>query len=200
MVTESSYDKSIELIVIGSSTGGTEAIRRIFRALPSTTPPIVIVQHIPAYFSKTFAESLNRLAGIEVKEAKHGDVLKSNTAYIAPGDTQMKLKESGGKLVVCLTDDSPVNRFKPSVDYLFNSIASLPIANKTSAALLTGMGSDGARGMLALKKAGALTIAQNEESCVVYGMPKVAVEMNAVLKILDLSEICFHLLNRVVVE
>jgi two-component system chemotaxis response regulator CheB len=191
------YDKSIELIAIGSSTGGIEALRSIFRELPSSTPPIVLVQHIPASFSGAFAESLNRLSKIEVKEAKDGDIITHNTAYIAPGGTQMKLKSHKGKIVICITDDPEMNRFKPSVDYLFNSIASLAIAGKTKAAILTGMGDDGARGMLALRNAGASTIAQNEESCVVYGMPKVAVEMKAVQKILDLSEIGYHLLKKV---
>lgn len=197
LVVEYGHDKSIELIAIGSSTGGTEAIRTIFKELPSTTPPIVIVQHIPASFSGAFAESLNRFSKIEVKEARDGDVITPNTAYIAPGEKQMKLNAGpNGKLIICITDDPAVNRFKPSVDYLFNSIARLPVAKKTKVAILTGMGDDGARGMLALKKAGASTVAQNEESCVVYGMPKVAVEMKAADKILDLSEIGYHLLKK----
>lgn len=196
-IVEGAYDTSIELIAIGSSTGGTEALRSIFKELPASTPPIVIVQHIPAAFSGAFADSLNKLSKIEVREAKDGDVLTKSTAYIAPGGKQMKLKERNGQLVININDEAPVNRFKPSVDYMFNSIVTMPIAKKTKVALLTGMGDDGARGMLALKNVGAFTIAQNEESCVVYGMPKVAVEMNAAQKILDLSEIGYHLLHKV---
>jgi two-component system chemotaxis response regulator CheB len=190
------YDPSIELIAIGSSTGGTEALREIFKDLPSLTPPIVIVQHIPPSFSKAFADSLNKMSKIEVREAVNGDCISKNTAYIAPGGKQMKIIFKNGQLKVEITDDPPVNRFKPSVDYMFNSIAELPVAKKSKVALLTGMGDDGAKGMLKLRNLGALTIAQSEESCVVYGMPKVAVEIKAAQKILDLSEISYHLLKK----
>jgi chemotaxis response regulator CheB len=184
----------VNLIVIGASTGGVEALRYIFQKLPAQTPPIVIVQHIPATFSGPFSESLNRDSKVRVVEASDGDILRSNTAYIAPGDRQMKLHERNGKLLIQITDDPPVNRFKPSVDYLFHSIAPLAVAKKTKAALLTGMGEDGARGLLALRKAGALTVAQDEKSSVVYGMPKAALELHAAQEVLSLSEIALSLI------
>jgi two-component system chemotaxis response regulator CheB len=136
------------------------------------------------------------MSKIEVREAVNGDCISKNTAYIAPGGKQMKIIFKNGQLKVEITDDPPVNRFKPSVDYMFNSIAELPVAKKSKVALLTGMGDDGAKGMLKLRNLGALTIAQSEESCVVYGMPKVAVEIKAAQKILDLSEISYHLLKK----
>lgn len=190
------FDKSVKLIAIGSSTGGTEAIKNILVDFPDSTPPIIIIQHIPKMFSATFAEGLNKICNISVKEAIDREEIKSNTAYVAPGGKQLKLKEIDRKFFICITDDPPVNRFKPSVDYFFESIAKTSIAKSTKAVLLTGMGEDGARGMLALKNAGAMTIAQNEASCVVYGMPKAAVKLNAVQKVLHLSEIGYHLLSK----
>lgn len=190
------YDKNIELIAIGSSTGGTEALREVFSYWPAQTPPIVIVQHIPPVFSKAFADSLNQDCKIGVKEAEDGDILQNSMAYIAPGGKQMHLEKKGDQLRIRVTDAPPVNRFKPSVDYLFNSIVKLDVAKNTNAALLTGMGDDGARGLLQLKNSGAITYAQSEETCVVYGMPKVAVELKAVDKVVDLSDIAKSLMTR----
>jgi len=190
-----STNKEVELITIGSSTGGTAALRTIFADLPEKTPPILVVQHMPPVFSAAFSQGLNDSSRIAVKEAAHGDVLQPNTAYIAPGGQQMSLIKKQGKYVILITDDPPVNRFKPSVDFLFESIARLDIAKKTRAALLTGMGDDGARGLLALKNTGSITMAQNEETCVVYGMPKVAIEIKAADKVLPLTEIWHHLLR-----
>lgn len=166
------------LIVVGSSTGGTEAIRQIITRLPNEIPPILIVQHIPAIFSYEFAKRMNDLCKFEVKEAANGDEVRANRVLIAPGGTQMRMVTRGGKAYVEITDDEPVNRFKPSVDYLFFSVAK-NIYTHTIAVILTGMGRDGAKGMLELKNAGVKTIAQDEESSVVFGMPKEAIILGA---------------------
>lgn len=189
------YNKNIHLIAIGASTGGTEALRQVFAQLPAQTPPIVVVQHIPPVFSAAFAGSLNNNCQIQVKEAADGDVLQNSMAYIAPGGKQMHIEKKADQLRIRITDAPPVNRFKPSVDYLFLSIAKLDVVKHTSAAILTGMGDDGARGLLQMHREGASTYAQNEETCVVYGMPKVAVEMNAVDKIVELDGIANALLT-----
>lgn len=166
------------LILLGSSTGGTEAIRDILTRMPSDIPPMLIVQHIPAVFSFAFAKRMNELCPFEVKEAEDGDEVKKNRVLIAPGGTQMRLEHRGGKSIVRITDDEPVNRFKPSVDYMFlNSLDHL--YTHTLAVILTGMGRDGAKGMLELRKKGVRTIAQNEETCVVFGMPKEAIHIGA---------------------
>lgn len=182
--------RHLDLLCIGASTGGAEALRELFRKFPSGTPPILIVQHMPAAFTKAFAASLNRSSRIETTEAQDGDILQANKAYIAPGGLQMKVVEDkSGRLKIALSDDPPVNRFKPSVDFLFNSVSKLDVSKRTSAALLTGMGDDGASGLLALRRAGAFTIAQDEASCVVFGMPKAAIERNAAVEVADLAEI-----------
>lgn len=166
------------LILLGSSTGGTEAIRDILTRMPSEIPPMLIVQHIPAVFSLAFAKRMNELCPFEVKEAEDGDEVKRNRVLIAPGGTQMRFEHRGGKTHVRITDDEPVNRFKPSVDYMFlNSLEHL--YTHTLAVILTGMGRDGAKGMLELRKKGVRTIAQNEETCVVFGMPKEAINIGA---------------------
>lgn len=194
MIRTVEASREIELVAIGSSTGGIAALRAIFADFPESTPPILVVQHMPPVFSAAFSASLDRIAKIRVKEAEDGDVLQRNTAYIAPGGKQMSLIKKQDRYVIRVTDDPPLNLFKPSVDFLFHSIAKLDLAKKNRAAILTGMGEDGARGLLALKTAGSTTLAQNEETCVVYGMPKVAIEMNAADKVLPLTEIWRHLL------
>lgn len=166
------------LIVLGSSTGGTEAIREIITALPNQIPPMLIVQHIPAVFSAAFAKRMNDLCPFEVKEAEDGDEVRANRVLIAPGGKQMKFHYKNGKGYVEINDDEPVNRFKPSVDYLFNSVVK-NLYTHTVAVILTGMGKDGAKGMLELKKAGVKTIAQDEYTSVVFGMPKEAIAIGA---------------------
>lgn len=189
-VRVSKGQRQCDLLCIGASTGGTEALREMFRSFPGRTPPIVVVQHMPAAFTGAFAASLNRISKVETKEAQNGDILEANNAYIAPGGFQMKIVEDKEKrLRVVLSGDPPVNRFKPSVDFLFLSVAKLGICRRTSSALLTGMGDDGARGLLALRQAGAFTVAQSEESCVVFGMPKAAIARNAAIEIADLEDI-----------
>ncbi len=169
------------LIAIGSSTGGTHALGILFQSLPEEIPPIVVVQHIPAVFSKALADRLNSDCPFTVKEAVNGEMIEPNTVYIAPGGMQMKLVKRGKGRRIVVNEDPPVNRFRPSVDYLFHSLAAMQDPNMV-AVILTGMGNDGAQGMLALKEQGAMTIAQDETSCVVYGMPKEAVEIGAALK------------------
>lgn len=175
------------LISIGSSTGGTQALQAIFVNLPDNIPPIVVVQHIPAVFSKALAERLNDLCSFQVKEAEDGEFLKSNCVYIAPGGKQMKILQRGKEKRVEINDDDPVNRFKPSVDYLFNSLDKMNIKNHLSI-ILTGMGKDGSQGLLNLKNSGVMTIAQDKESSVVFGMPKVAIEIGAANKIVSLDK------------
>jgi two-component system, chemotaxis family, protein-glutamate methylesterase/glutaminase len=183
-----------ELILIGSSTGGTQALSRVLPLLPKDSPPVVIVQHIPAVFSRALAESLNRVSEIEVVEVEDGMLVESGRAYIAPGGLQLALERREGKLALRLRDDAPVNRFKPSVDYLFQSAVQVT-GLKISAALLTGMGRDGAQGLLGLKQAGAWTIAQDEETSVVYGMPRAAKELGADCEVIALDHVAEALLG-----
>lgn len=176
------------VIAIGSSTGGTEALREVLTMLPDQIPPMVIVQHIPPVFSKAFADRMNSLCSFEVKEAESGDAIHSNRVLIAPGGKQMKIVKRASGLFVEINDDPPVNRHKPSVDYLFNSVADL-IGKKSIGVILTGMGGDGAKGLLKMKEKGAYTFSQDEASCVVYGMPKVAWEMGGSLMQVPLDEV-----------
>lgn len=185
--TYGGFQQTDGLIAIGSSTGGTKALQEILTSLPSSIPPIVVVQHIPAVFSKALAERLDGLCPFTVKEAQDGDVIEKNTVYIAPGGLQMKITKRSGIKKIVLTDDEPVNRFKPSVDYLFDSIPLLG-EKDVLAAVLTGMGKDGAQGLLKLKNAGAYTIAQDESSCVVFGMPKEAIRLGAAKKVVHLTD------------
>jgi two-component system chemotaxis response regulator CheB len=167
------------LIAIGSSTGGTEALRNLLTQLTPDIPPIVIVQHIPPVFSKAFAERMNSLCPFEVKEAEDGDFVKPGRVLIAPGALQMEvISQRSGGLQVRITDSPPVNRHKPSVDVLFNSVADV-VGKKAMGIILTGMGADGAKGLLKMRNAGSFTIAQDEETCVVFGMPREAIELGA---------------------
>jgi two-component system chemotaxis response regulator CheB len=164
--------------------------------IPSDVPPILVVQHMPEVFTAKFAESLNAIGSIRVIEATHNLSIERGTMYIAPGGRQMRLVRTKTDLLqIQLTDDPPMNRFKPSVDYLFQSIAELDLCRKTRAAILTGMGEDGARGMLKMHQAGAYTVAQNEDSCVVFGMPKAAIEFNSVDEVGDIDGVLRGLLS-----
>ena len=157
------------LIAIGASTGGTEAIKAVLLSLPENAPAVVITQHIPITFSGRFAERLDACCAVKVHEAKHGQKILVGNAYIAPGDLHLKVVSKGGALFCNLEDSQEVSRHKPSVDVLFDSL--LPIANNVQAILLTGMGQDGAKGMLHLKEAGARTLIQNKSSSLIWGMP-----------------------------
>ena len=184
------------LIAMGASTGGTDALRDVFKMIPADCAPIVIVQHMPEKFTKEFADHLNKISPVQVKEAEHGDVPMRGHAYLAPGGKQMRVAEKRpGEFMIEVLDAPPVNRFQPSVDYLFLSLAALKSAPYMRAAILTGMGEDGARGILQLKQKGAWTVAQDEKTCVVFGMPKAAIELNGVHTVLPLLQIAPALLN-----
>jgi two-component system chemotaxis response regulator CheB len=177
------------LIAIGASTGGTEAIASLLADLPSQIPPIFVVQHIPEQFSKAFASRLNDMCAFDVMEARDGMRVQTGCVYIAPGGKHMKVRKNHlGQLSIEVSNGEPVNRHKPSVDVLFRSLVGIAPEGNAMALLLTGMGSDGAQGLLDLKDSGVLTIAQDAESCVVYGMPKVAKEIGAATEILPLAE------------
>ncbi len=176
------------IIAIGASTGGTEALRELLEVLPPNTPPIVMTQHMPEQFTKTFAERLNQLCQIYVKEAQEGDSVISGQALLAPGNFHMELRRSGARYYVTLNQEPPINRHRPSVDAMFRSVARYAGGNSLGV-ILTGMGNDGAAGMLEMKQAGAFNVAQDEASCVVFGMPKEAIKAGGVDKILPLSEI-----------
>ena len=176
------------IIAIGSSTGGTEALRELLEVLPPNMPPILMTQHMPEHFTKTFADRLNELCQINVKEAQEGDSVIPGQALLAPGNYHMELRRSGAKYYVTLNQEPQVNRHRPAVDPMFQSVAKYAGANSVGV-ILTGMGNDGAAGMLDMKKAGAFNLAQDEASCVVFGMPKEAIKAGGVDKILPLSDI-----------
>ncbi|HEX9046726.1 MAG TPA: chemotaxis response regulator protein-glutamate methylesterase [Verrucomicrobiae bacterium] len=176
-----------QLIVMGASTGGTEAIKYVLTRLPANLPGICIVQHIPPVFSKTFAERLNECCAMEVREAAHGDEVRRGTAWIAPGDFHLAVEWDGVHYRLRLRQDPPIHYTRPAVDMLFHSAAHCA-GRQAVGVLLTGMGRDGAQGMQQLKAAGAATLAQNEATCVVYGMPRAAVEQGAVDRVLPLDQ------------
>ena len=176
------------VVAVGTSTGGTQALEAVLTRLPRVTPGIVIVQHMPEKFTEAFANRLNDLCQIEVREAKNGDRVMPGRALIAPGGRHMLLKRSGAQYHVEIMDGPLVSRHRPSVDVLFRSVAQSAGKNALGI-IMTGMGDDGARGLKEMHDAGAKTVAQDEESCVVYGMPKEAVKMNAVDRIIPLDEI-----------
>jgi len=182
------------IIAIGASTGGTEAIRQVLMELPESSPGIVIVQHIPPVFSTAFANRLNDICRMQVKEARDGDRVASGVALVAPGNFHMSLRKRGSEYYVAVHDGPRVCYQKPSVDVLFESVAEAAKANAIGV-ILTGMGADGAEGMLRMKKAGARTIAQDEASCVVYGMPREAVRLGAVDRTLPLERIAGELVT-----
>ncbi|HEX5229756.1 MAG TPA: chemotaxis response regulator protein-glutamate methylesterase [Bryobacteraceae bacterium] len=183
-----------KVVVIGASTGGTEALRSLLEALPGDAPGIVIVQHMPEAFTRAFANRLDSLCKISVKEAESNDTVLRGRALIAPGNHHALLKRSGARYFVEIKDGPLVSRHRPSVDVLFRSAARYAGANAV-AVILTGMGDDGARGMLEMKQAGAATIAQDEATSVVFGMPKEAIKRGAVDTILPLEAIAGSILN-----
>jgi two-component system chemotaxis response regulator CheB len=184
--------QSESIIAIGASTGGTEALRHILTDVPVDTPGILVVQHMPELFTKSFAERLNALCKIIVKEAEDNDEVVDGRALIAPGNKHMMLVKRGGKYFVKLLDTEKINRHRPSVDVLFNSVAK-EAGQFAQGILLTGMGEDGAAGLLEIKKAKGHTIAQDQESSIVFGMPRRAIEMGAANDILSLNQIASFL-------
>ncbi|AYA40527.1 chemotaxis response regulator protein-glutamate methylesterase [Xenorhabdus nematophila] len=179
---------SEKLIAVGASTGGTEAIKNLLQPLPVTSPALLITQHMPPGFTRSFAERLNKLSQITVKEAEDGERVLPGHAYIAPGDRHMELCRSGANYQIMITNAPPVNRHRPSVDVLFRSVAKCAGRNAVGV-ILTGMGSDGAAGLLEMKQAGAYTLAQSEASCVVFGMPRAAIQLGAVDDVMDIQKI-----------
>jgi two-component system, chemotaxis family, protein-glutamate methylesterase/glutaminase len=175
-------------VVIGGSTGGTQAVEQVLTALPADGPGIAVVLHMPEKFTAMYAERLNGICAMRVREAKDGDRLERGLALIAPGGRHLALRKAGGQYFAVVQDGPPVNRHKPSVDVLFKSTAEIA-GRDVLAILLTGMGDDGARGMKLLHDKGARTIAQNEASCVVFGMPKEAIGLGAVDDVLPLERV-----------
>jgi two-component system chemotaxis response regulator CheB len=176
------------VVAIGTSTGGTQALELVLKALPQVCPGIVIVQHMPERFTAAFAERLNGLCQIEVKEAAHGDRVIPGRALIAPGGQHMVVKRNGAQYAVDIVAGPPVSRHRPSVDVLFRSVARAAGSNALGI-IMTGMGDDGARGLFEMRQNGARTVGQNEASCVVYGMPKEAAKLGAVEKEIPLHHI-----------
>lgn len=177
------------MILMGASTGGTEALKAVLTELPGDLPGICVVQHIPAYFSKAFACRLNTLCRMEVREAQQGDKVAPGLVLIAPGGLHMILRWSGLHYTVELNEGPKIHHQRPSVDVLFDSAVKAGGGTHALAVLLTGMGADGAAGMLKLREAGAATVAQNEETCVVFGMPREAIRCGAVQRVLPLGQI-----------
>jgi two-component system chemotaxis response regulator CheB len=176
------------VVCIGASTGGTEALRDLLEAMPPDCPGIIVVQHMPEGFTAAFARRLDGLCAIAVKEARDGDVVVRGQALIAPGNRHTMLQRTGIRYHVGVRDGPPVSRHRPSIDVLFRSAAQSAGSNARGI-IMTGMGDDGAAGLLEMRKAGALTIAQDEQSCVVFGMPKAAVERDAAVKVVPLARL-----------
>lgn len=174
------------LILIGASTGGAEALRTILAALPATLSPVVVTQHMPKLFTRSFAERMDRSSALRVHEAAHLDALLPGHAYIAPGDMHLRVAGRPGEYRAVLDEGPRVNRHRPSVDVLFESAAKVASSDAVGI-LLTGMGADGAKGLLALRRAGAHTVAQDEESSMVFGMPKAAIDLGAACEIVPLE-------------
>ncbi|MBA2861944.1 chemotaxis response regulator protein-glutamate methylesterase [Methanococcus maripaludis] len=176
-------------IMIGSSTGGPPVVSEIISNIPKNMPPIFIVQHMPRGFTRVFAERMNNNSSITVKEAEHGELVKPDHAYVAPGDSQMILQKRGGNIYILIDEDMPkIHGTKPTVDVTAEYVTKY-YGKNTIGVILTGIGRDGANGMKMVKNKGGYTIAQNQETCVIYGMPKTAIEMNVVDKVMDPTNI-----------
>ncbi len=187
---------SNKVIAIGASTGGTEALKKVLTKMPPNSPGIIIVQHMPANFTTAFAARLNDLCQISVKEAEDNDSVSPGTALLAPGNFHMILRRSGARYYVEVKTGPMVHHQRPAVDVLFKSTAKYAGANAIGV-ILTGMGSDGAEGLLEMKKAGASTLAQDENSCVVFGMPKEAIKLGAADKVVSIDMIASEIINMV---
>ena len=189
---KSMIETTDKVIVIGASTGGTEAIRELLVKLPVDCPGIVIVQHMPEHFTRSFAKGLNKQCGITIKEAENNDTVLRGHALIAPGNYHTLLKRSGSRYYVEIKSGPLVNRHRPSVDVLFRSAATYAGKNALGI-ILTGMGNDGAQGLLEMRENGAVTVAQSEKSCIVFGMPKEAIKLGAADRIISLDEIPYFI-------
>ncbi len=183
-----------KLIAIGASTGGTEAVKDVLVQLPPNSPAVVITQHMPPGFTESFAKRLDGLCKIRVQEARHGERVMPGRAYIAPGGSHLTVARSGATFTTVLSTDEPVNRHRPSVEVLFRSVARAAGAN-AAGVMLTGMGKDGATAMLEMRQAGSFNIAQDEATCVVFGMPKEAIAVGAAHEVLPLGQIARRVLD-----
>lgn len=196
LVSRALTETTNKIIAIGASTGGTEALKVVLTSMPSNAPGILVVQHMPANFTTSFAERLNELCAMTVKEAKDGDHLVNGVALLAPGNYHMLLKRSGANYYVKIKKGPMVHHQRPAVDVLFHSVADYAGSNAVGV-ILTGMGSDGALGLLKMKEAGAWTVAQDEKSCVVFGMPKEAIKLGAAGKVVPLKSVGKTVLNMI---
>lgn len=185
-----------QLIAVASSTGGTEALKVFLAGMPANIPGTLVVQHMPPGFTKSFADNLNKMFPFEVKEAQEGDQVVPGRVLIAPGNYHMELYRSGAYYHVKLHQEAPLHSVRPAADYMMKSVAKY-VGKNACGVVLTGMGKDGAEGLLEMKKAGAYCVAQNEETCVVYGMPQAAFNLGATDKVLPLDKIAGDLLNKI---
>lgn len=190
------YASTEKVIFVGASTGGTEAIRRFLEPMPADMPAIMITQHMPENFTRTFAERLDKLCTLNVQEAQHNTRVLPGHVYIAPGNAHLEIVRSGANYMTLLHQGDPVNRHRPSVDVLFLSAAKVAAGNAMGV-ILTGMGKDGALGMKAMKEAGAITFAQDEESCIVFGMPKEAIALGVIDEVLPLDDLPGRVLEKI---
>jgi len=184
-----------KLVFVGSSTGGTEALKEFLSRMPASAPAVLATQHMPESFTHSFAQRLNGLSAMTVKEAEHNERIVPGHAYIAPGHSHLLVKKNGAYYYTELSQSDPVNRHRPSVDVLFNSAAQVAGPNALGV-IMTGMGKDGAQGLLAMRQAKAYTIAQDEASSVVFGMPKAAIELGAAMEVAALNDIAGRVLER----
>ena len=192
--TGSTVVRHCDLIAIGSSTGGVTAINRLTTGLSATAPPLVIAQHMPQGFTARFAERLARATGLDTAEAAEGDVLGRGMIRIAPGGRHLRVARHGGRLVCRVGDDPAVGGHRPSIDLLFASVAEV-LGKRAAGVILTGMGSDGAEGLLRMRDAGAHTMGEAEGSCTVYGMPKAALRLGAVTEEMEIDDLAERLLG-----
>ncbi|MFH0920628.1 MAG: chemotaxis response regulator protein-glutamate methylesterase [Fibrobacterota bacterium] len=195
-VRKSMIETTDKIVAVGASTGGTQTFRAILSKLPADGPPILLVQHMPPLFTKSYAESLNDFVAMEVKEAEEGDSLQQGLVLVAPGNYHVLLRRSGARYYVTLNQRPPVRHVRPSVDVLFMSVAEYAGKNAVGV-LLTGMGSDGAKGLLEMKKMGAETIVQDEATSIVFGMPKAAYDLGACSSLTPLDQIAEEILAKV---
>ena len=184
-----------QIVFVGSSTGGTEALKEFLSRMPANSPAVLMTQHMPEAFTASFAQRLNGVSAMTVKEAVHNERILPGHAYLAPGHSHLLVKRSGAYCYTELSQSAPVNRHRPSVDVLFESAAQA-VGPNAIGVILTGMGKDGATGMLAMRQAGAYTLAQDEASCVVYGMPKAAIELGAAHEVAPLHDMAARVLDR----
>jgi two-component system chemotaxis response regulator CheB len=199
LVGKSMLRTTHKIVAIGASTGGTEALKTVMRQMPGDSPAVLIVQHMPERFTTTFAGHLNEISPMQVREAKHGDLLVPGLALLAPGNYHMVVNRSGARYSVQVKSGPPVHHQRPAVDVLFHSVAR-HVGPNAVGAILTGMGADGAKGMLAMRQAGAHTVAQDEKSCVVFGMPKEAIACGAAEKVCPLNQIPRQIVNFLAAE